>query len=182
MNSTRLASFLPVLAACLLAGSARADTPAPNAKINKKIDNVSFTDAAGKKVSLYDLQDKKAVVVVFLSFECPVSTSYSEPLADLAKAYAGRGVAFLAVSAQEEEDAATVARYAREFKLPFPAYKDEHHAAVDAFKAETAPEAFVLDHNFVLRYRGRIDNGYAARLKRNPTTTRHDLRKALDEL
>jgi peroxiredoxin/mono/diheme cytochrome c family protein len=182
MNSIRLSACLPVLAACLLAGSALADTPAPNAKINKKIDNVAFKDAAGKTVSLYDVHDKKALVVVFLSFECPVSTSYSEPLADLAKTYAERGVAFLAVSALEEEDAATVARHAQEFKLPFPAYRDEHHAAVDAFKAETTPEAFVLDHNFVLRYRGRIDNGYAARLKRNPTTTRHDLREALDEL
>src|SRR5262249_15133755 len=125
MNSIRLASFLPVLVSFLLAGSAPADTPAPNAKINKKIDNVAFTDAAGTTVSLYDVRDRKAVVVVFLSFECPVSTSYSEPLADLAKTYAERGVSFLAVSAQEEEDAAAVARHAREFKLPFPAYRDE---------------------------------------------------------
>ena len=40
----------------------------------------------------------------------------------------------------------------------------------------------MLDHNFVLRYRGRIDNEYAARLKKNPKITRHDLRQALDEL
>src|SRR5262249_12954255 len=49
-------------------------------------------------------------------------------------------------------------------------------------KAKLAPEAFVLDHNLVLRYRGRIDNAYSARLKRNPRTTTHDLEDALKEL
>ena len=48
--------------------------------------NVAFTDAADKPFALYDLKDRKAIVVVFLSFECPMSTNYAEPLADLAKA------------------------------------------------------------------------------------------------
>ena len=36
----------------------------------------------------------------------------------------------------------------------------------ESFKAELTPEAFVLDKNLVLRYRGRIDDAYAARLKK----------------
>jgi hypothetical protein len=60
--------------------------------------------------------------------------------------------------------------------------RDRDFAAADVLKASTTPEAFVLDHNFVLRYRGRIDNGYVARLKKAPVTMRHDLREALDEL
>ncbi len=59
---------------------------------------------------------------------------------------------------------------------------DPQLTAVAAFKAETTPEAFVLDANFVLRYRGRIDNGYAARLKCNSQTTEHDLKRAIDEV
>src|SRR6476660_742803 len=60
------------------------------AKLGQKIADVTFTDAAGKKASLYDLKGKKAVVAVFISFECPVSTSYSPVLADLAKRYADK--------------------------------------------------------------------------------------------
>ena len=52
----------------------------------------------------------------------------------------------------------------------------------DALKAATTPEAFVLDHNSVLRYRGRIDNAYSARLKKSPQVTQHDLKNALDDL
>src|SRR5207244_4469318 len=133
-----------------------------------------------KPVALHDVKDRKAVVVVFLSFECPVSNSYAPALAELARTYGERGVAFLAVNSSDDAGAAELARQAAELKLPFPVLKDEDHRAADAFKADVVPQAFVLDHNFVLRYRGRIDDGYYARLKKNARVTRFDLKQALD--
>jgi mono/diheme cytochrome c family protein len=127
-------------------------------------------------------KDAKAVVVVFLSFDCPVSTGYSQALGELARAYGGRGVAFVGLATNPDEDAAQVARHAADYRLPFPVRKDEKLAAADALQATTTPEAFVLDRDRNLRYRGRIDDGYAARLKRNQAVTRHDLRRALDEV
>jgi peroxiredoxin len=178
-----LRRFLLAAAVVVLGGGTLlADGGPPTARLNTKVEGVTFTDAAGKRHALSDLRGDKAVVVVFLSFECPVSTSYAGPLAELARSYAGRGVAVLAVSTGEEEDAAAAARHAAEYKLPFPVFADPGDRAADAFAAETTPEAFVLDHDLVLRYRGRIDNAYAARLRRNPVTTRQDLRAALDEV
>jgi peroxiredoxin len=177
---------LPLFAALtLLPGSP--DTlragPAPvTDKLNKKIDNVTLQDAAGKAHSLSDLQGQKAVVVVFLSFECPVSNSYAATLAELHRDFGGLGVTFVGVNPGDDLDAAAVAAKAKEFGLPFPVFKDPRRAAVDALKAVTVPEAFVLDHNFVLRYRGRIDDAYSARLRRNPQVSSHDLRQALDDL
>ncbi len=169
------------LAACLtLQASARGDEGA--ARLGTKIADFSLKDAAGKPVVLRDLKEKKAVVVVFLSFDCPNSTGYSPVLADLAKRYADKGVSFLGVCRADAEDAAALAKHAGEFKLGFPLLRDDNGAAVEALKAETTPEAFVLDHNFVLRYRGRIDDGYNARLKKNLIIRNHDLKNALDEL
>ena len=54
--------------------------------------------------------------------------------------------------------------------------------AADVFKAKITPEVFVLDHNQVMRYRGRIDNMFSERLKRNPKVTDHDLENAIDDL
>src|SRR5262245_23809917 len=183
----RLGSFVCLLTLTVLAGlfwaaPAPADSSPPNDKLNKKIDNVSFKDTEGKTHALSDLQGKRAVVVVFLSFECPVSVSYSQPLADLAKDYADKGVAILGVCVQDDLSAEAVAKQAEECKLGFPVYKDEKSAAADAFKAVVAPEAFLLDHNFVLRYRGRIDNAWAARLKKNQQITEHSLKNAIDQL
>ena len=150
-------------------------------KLGKKIEHVSFTSLDGKSIPLNSIQEKKAIVVVFFSFECPVSNSYADPLATMHKEYAAKGVEFIAICTNEEAPE-KIKKLAEEFKLPFAVYPDTKLAISDAFKATTTPEAFVLDHNHVLRYRGRIDNGYAARLKKNTQTTEFDLKNALNDL
>ncbi|MBI1913847.1 MAG: redoxin domain-containing protein [Planctomycetes bacterium] len=175
----RLPLPLALFALACLAGPARPDAPMVTDKLNKKIDNFTLFSPGGKSFALHDLKDVRAVVVVFVSFDCPVSTSYAAPLAELHHSYAQKGVVFVAAGFEGE---AELARHAGDFKVPFPVLRDRDFAAADLLKASTTPEAFVLDHNFVLRYRGRIDNGYVARLKKAPVTTRHDLREALDEL
>src|SRR5262249_26122550 len=149
-----------------LARPSPADNP-NTAQLGKKIDNLQFTDADGKTLSLHDLKGKKAIVLVFLSFDCPISRSYAQPLADMAKEFAANGVAFIGLTVNQDETPAEVAKHAKEFNLTFPVVLDRKLAAADAVKAEITPEAFVLDGDFVLRYRGRIDNSYYARLKKN---------------
>jgi peroxiredoxin/mono/diheme cytochrome c family protein len=166
----------------LLASGVTAAEEAAGAKLGSKIANIAFTDAAGKPVALHDLSGKKAVVLVTLSFDCPNSTSYSPILADMAKSYAAKGVAFVGICPADEENAASLAKKAAEYKLGFPVYKDEKGIGIEALKAEATPEAFLLDHNSVLRYRGRIDDAYSARLKKNRSVSSHDLQTALDEL
>jgi peroxiredoxin/mono/diheme cytochrome c family protein len=163
------------------ASRARAEDRPPTARLGKQIEALSFQDAAGKPFALPDLKGKKAVVVVFLSFECPVSTGHAETLAELARTYQARGVAFVGVHGAEEA-AAQIEKLAREYRIPFPVYRDEGGKAAEALRAEVVPEAFVLDGDFVLRYRGRIDDRYTARLKQNLRVSRHDLREALDEV
>src|SRR5437763_15639806 len=87
-------------------------TAAPNdAKLGTRIDNVTWHDAAGRACALADLHDAPAIVVVFLSFDCPVSTSYVAPLNDLAKEYSAQGVKFVGVC-PGEASAAEVAKQA----------------------------------------------------------------------
>jgi mono/diheme cytochrome c family protein/peroxiredoxin len=162
-----------------VAGPVCAENNVVTDKISKKIDTATFTGLDGKSIAVTSIKDKKAIVVVFLSFECPVSNDYSTTLTALHKEFADKGVAFVAV-APNEEDAAAVKKSAGEFKLPFPVYIDPKSETVDAFKATATPEAFLLDHNYVLRYRGRIDNAYSARLKKNVTTTDFDLKTAIE--
>ena len=175
---TSLRVGMAVLALVAQTRSAFADGDLVTDKLGKKIDNAVFTDLDGKLAPINQLKDKKAIVVVFLSFDCPVSNDYSTTLTEMHKQFAEKGVGFIAVSTSD--DLAEVKKQAGEFKLPFPVYADPKLDAVDAFKATTTPEAFLLDHNFVLRYRGRIDNAYSARLKRNAQTTEFDLKNALE--
>jgi peroxiredoxin len=175
--------FLSVcLASLLVVGAARAADEPNGARLGTKIANVAFKDAAGRSIDLHALTGKKALVVIVMSFDCPNSTGYAPTLAGMARTYGDKGVAFVGVSPSDDEDASSLAKKAGEYKLGFPVYRDDKRAVVEALKAEATPEAFVLDHNFVLRYRGRIDDAYSARLKKNRQITSHDLTRALDEL
>jgi peroxiredoxin len=178
----RSLSCLALIAALFWGMGGRADEAPSTANLGKKIANFTLTDAQGKAWSLYDLKDKKAIVIVFLSFECPISTSYAQPLADMAAEFGKAGVAFVGLTANADESPAEVAKQARAYKLPFPVFQDASFKAADALRAEITPEAFLLDGDFVLRYRGRIDNSYYARLKRSQKPLNEDLKQALGEL
>jgi peroxiredoxin len=150
--------------------------------LDKKIVNFPFIDASGKPAHLYDFKGKQAIVIVFLSFECPVSTSYSQALAATAEDCAKAGAVMLGFTTNPDESAEEIAKHAKEFGLSFPVMLDKKFVATDALAAETTPEVFLLDGDFTLRYRGRIDNSWAARLKKNQIVTTNDLGQALGEL
>jgi hypothetical protein len=61
-----------------------------------------------------------------------------------------------------------------------PAVVDRDRLAATRVKATITPQAFVIDRSGDIRYRGRIDNLYAALGKRRQQVTSHDLRDALD--
>ncbi|MFO0968730.1 MAG: redoxin domain-containing protein [Gemmataceae bacterium] len=146
------------------------------------IEDATFVDEAGTKRSLRDWKDRKALVVVFLSFECPVSNSYAQPLADLFHAFEARGVAFVGLCPRDEGDEKQIAKLARDFKIPFQVFRDRSQEAARALGARVTPEAFLLDSKFAPRYRGRIDDGYTARLKPSAKVARQDLREAIEEV
>src|SRR4051812_33856269 len=88
-NTMRSRLILAAFCVAAIAGMLWMVSPSPagdepnTAQLGKKIVNIPFTDADGKTTHLYDLKDKKAIVIVFLSFECPVSNSYAQPLAEI---------------------------------------------------------------------------------------------------
>ncbi len=177
-------SRLPLLALTILAilpALAAAQEPS-RAMLGEKIPNLTFRDEKGKTHRLYELENQKAVVIVFLSFECPVSNSYVSVLSETAKEFSKVGVTVWGLTTNEDETPAQVAKAAKPFEPAFPIFKDERLKAVDALKAEYTPEVFVLDSNFVLRYRGRIDNMYTDRLKKHAEVTEFNLSQTLAEL
>jgi peroxiredoxin len=168
---------LPAMLAVLVAIST-GSTAAPDAK---PAANFTLVDSTRKNWTLHD-QKAKAIAVVFLAAECPMSNGYLPALADMSAKYAEKGVAVIGVFPDPETTTAQLVAHAKEYKVPFPLIRDPEQAAVTALGAKITPEVVVLDDKFVVRYRGRIDDGYTARLKQKPMVTRHDLVAALDEV
>src|SRR4051812_44586002 len=96
------------LMAISLAGAANAwfgagaeDSVAP--PIGRKIADFTAQDFLGAKVSLADWADKKAVVVVFLGAECPLSKLYAKRISELSAKYAADGVQFVGINANRQD-------------------------------------------------------------------------------
>src|SRR5262249_18443558 len=94
MRSSYLLGGLLVLAVLGSRAWVRTETPRKPDNVGRKIEALPLVDLAGKPVTL---GERSALVVVFLSCECPVASSYVGIVADLARDLAEKKVAFVAV-------------------------------------------------------------------------------------
>jgi len=144
---------------------------------NFTLPNMNPREGLPKEVTLYDLKDKKAIVIMFIATRCPISLDYDERMVSLAKEYMPKGVMFLGINSNHIEPASEVTEHAQKKGFPFPVLKDEGNRVADLYNAQRTPEVFVLDSDFVLRYHGAIDDN------QNPqrVNQRH-LKNALDAM
>jgi peroxiredoxin len=158
---------------------AKADTASSG--IGKQVAGFTLKDTQGHNISLKDFKDKKAVVVVFIGTECPISNAFLPSLAQLHKEYGPKGVQFLAINSNRHDTPEQVAAHAEKYGIPFAVLKDADNRVADEFGARRTPEAFLLDADGKLRYQGRVDDQYGVGYKR-AKPTRRDLAIALNEV
>jgi mono/diheme cytochrome c family protein len=157
------------------------DRPAAVALGAKAPNSNSLRDVRGNRRALHGFTGHKALVLAFLGSDCPVSNVYLPGLLALEKQYRPKQVQFLAVYPNEHEDLDQVAMHAYDRDIPFPVLKDFGQRLADSLGVTRVPTVVVLDGEFVLRYRGRVDDQYGVAARR-PQATRADLAQALDEV
>ncbi len=162
-----------VLALALVPGiAAGAEGLAIDRGVGRQIADFQLLDTTGKPVSLYGFRGKKAAVIVFTGVDCPVGKLYMERLADLAKQFEARGVAFLAIDANSGATATRAAEDAEAHGVRFPVLMDPGNAVADVLLVDRTCEALVLDGSARLRYRGAIDDQYGLTAHKDaPTKT-----------
>lgn len=118
--------------------------------------------ADGKKHSLSDLRDAKALLVVFYENECPDCGTYTDRVIALARDYQSKGVAtvLLNVSKREENGLKAMAERAKETKMPCQYLLDFSQKIGKAFGATTTPTAYVFGEDRKLLFRGAIDDNW----------------------
>jgi peroxiredoxin len=151
------------------------------AAIGKTVANFKLRDYRGAERALEDFTDHKVTVIAFVGSECPVAKLYGARLAELAKGYEPKGVAFVAINSNQQDSISAITQYAREHHITFPILKDVKNVVADQLGAQRTPEVFVLDKERVVRYHGRIDDQYGVGYTRKKAEHRN-LATALDEL
>ncbi len=140
----------------------------------------SLTDTEGMHHSSAEWAGKRAVVLFFVTTDCPLSNGYVPEMNRIAHDYTARGIAFYAVQGDATIPAGDVRRHAKEFGYTFPYLFDPHETLAASTGANTTPEAAVLSPQGRLLYLGRIDNRQVDFGKQLPKPTAFDLRDTLD--
>jgi len=137
--------------------------------------NIKIGDAAlafelpgvdGKTYSLSDISSgKKATAVMFTCNHCPYVLAWMDRLIVTARDYAGKGVAFVGINANDPakyaaDDFEGMKKLAQERNVPWPYLQDETQEVAMAYGGERTPEIFLFDADLKLRYHGAPDDNY----------------------
>ena len=122
-----------------------------------------------------------ASVLVFVASDCPISNGYAPEIQRICRDYRTRGVACSLVYEDMSIDAARVRAHREAYGYKdMAAVIDADGAVAKRAKAAVTPQAVIVGPGGIVKYRGRIDNQYAALGKPRRVVTAHDLRDAVD--
>jgi len=172
MSLRKIISVFVFFALYFISVAACASDPSPD-----KIKNFILPDYNGTEHSLSDYKDSKAIVIIFVATECPVSNAYNSRMEDLYNEYSSKDIAFLGINSNKAETVEMIKEHAEENSLTFTILKDKNNVVADEFDASFTPEVYVLNSNFEIQYHGRIDNS-----KNEDDVTTKDLENALNEI
>jgi peroxiredoxin len=142
-----------------------------------KIENFKLNDYNGKEHALTDFSNSKAIVIMFIATECPVSNAYNDRMENLFNYYKNKGVSFIGINSNKAESVTDIKTHANTKGLTFTILKDEKNIVADKFNASVTPEIYVLNPKFEVLYQGRIDDS-----RREEDVKSQDLKKALNEI
>jgi peroxiredoxin len=143
----------------------------------------SLPDAVtGRTVSLSEFHHAPALLVMFICNHCPYVRHVRGEVATIAREYAQKGVAIVAINANDPDrypqDAPPAMRdEAETVGYTFPYLFDETQEVARAYMAACTPDFFLFDGERRLVYRGQLDN---SRPGNEVPVTGRDLRDALD--
>jgi len=135
-------------------------------------------DLTGKRVDPLHGDRRKAVVLVFVRTDCPISNRYAPTIQRLSAEYAGK-VTFWLVYPDRTESAIAIQKHLDEYGYKLPALRDPQHSLVKLAEVQVTPEVALFDGSGELLYHGRIDNWYHDFGHARSAPTTHELNNAI---
>jgi peroxiredoxin len=137
----------------------------------------------GKKYSLSDFADKKALVVFFSCNHCPYVQAYEDRIMDLQREFGPKGAQFLAINSNDDagypdDSFDNMVKRAKERKFNFVYLRDQSQDVAKAYHATHTPHFFVFNAQRELSYTGKVDDNWQEPAK----VTRRYLKEVLEAL
>ena len=160
------------------------NTPSTMLPLGTKAPDFTLIDAvSGQETSLAHF-GSKVLVVMFICNHCPFVIHVRDGITSVARDFADKDVAFVAINANDSEkypqDAPEhMKELAEEMGWTFPFLFDETQEVAKTYKAACTPDFFVFDVKRRLAYRGQFDD---SRPSKDTPVTGKDLRAAIQAL
>lgn len=145
----------------------------PIDRIGEKVADVTLLNSDGKPVQLLDYHTGKVLVIAYTGLGCPISGRYAPRLEALLKKHGSKGVQFVGINANPQDDLKQIAAEAKELGITFPILQDHNQVLTKQLNAKTTTVCFVIDKGGVIRYRGMIDDQYAIGAQRDKPRNRY---------
>ena len=123
----------------------------------------------------------EAVVLVFITPDCPLANAYLPCLDNIYRDYHDRKIQFFLIHPDPEISHSLAQSHAKEYDISIPVVLDPDQSIAKRAGARVTPEVVVLTaKQYAPIYRGAIDNLYADYGKKRRQATQHYLRDVLD--
>jgi hypothetical protein len=124
-----------------------------------RVENFRLLDHRGESHALYYYSDTKAVVLVVQGNGCPIVRNMLPRLHEIRDGYAPRGVEFLLLNSNLQDDRARIAAEAEAFGIDLPVLLDEAQLVGESLGLTRTAEVLVIDpESWTLVYRGAMDD------------------------
>lgn len=168
-----------VMSSWILVGLALFGLAGPENSIGRKVPNLSFINDQSSKVTLTDYRHSRAMVLIILGKDCPVTNSLIPDFNEFKKDH--DGLAVLGIYMGSHDDLDQVTAHAKKFAIEFPILLDGEQACFEGLGATRTNEVFLLDERRVIRYQGPISDRVGYRQNKEKPE-RKDLALAVDEV
>ena len=152
-------------------------------QLGTKAPDFNLSDVtSGKNVSLKQVSEKKALLIMFICRHCPYVRHVEDEIARIGKDYKKRDINIVAISSndvdQYPDDAPeSLKEQALDLGFDFPYLFDETQEVAKKYTAACTPDFFLFDRERELVYRGQLDDSRPGNFKK---VTGKDLREAID--
>ncbi len=146
------------------------------------VENFRLLDHRGVSHELYYYSDAKAIAVLIQGNGCPIVRNALPRFKELRDEYADKGVQFLMLNSNLQDNRASISEEAAEFEYNIPVLIDDTQIIGESLGLVRTGEVFVLDpKTWTVTYKGALDDRLGYETQR-AAAGEHYLKNALDDM